>query len=130
MVDGKWQMEECGEGINAQSMKQRTKQFALRVLKLCQSLPKTTEAQAVRGQLVRSGTSVGCNYRAAQRGRSKAEFKAKLGTVLEEADESAFWLEIIMEANMLPAARVQPLYDECQQLVAIFTASLNTARRN
>lgn len=107
----------------------RTKRFALRVLKLVAALPRTAEGRAVANQLVRSGTSVGANYRAARRARSKAEFVAKLGVVEEEADEACYWLEIIIEGGMLPPTRVQPLLDEASELVAIFVQAKKTARR-
>lgn len=94
--------------MNAQDLKKRTKQFALRILKLAAALPNTVEGKTIRGQLVRAGTSVGANYRAACRGRSRAEFVAKLGVVEEESDESAFWLELIIEAAMLREKRVRP----------------------
>jgi four helix bundle protein len=87
--------------VNSDDLKKRTKQFALRILKLAAALPDTTEGKTIRGQLVRAGTSVGANYRAACRGRSRAEFIAKIGTVEEESDESAFWLEIIVESAFL-----------------------------
>jgi four helix bundle protein len=89
-------------------MKQRTKQFALRIIKLIGALPRTTEGRAIAAQLVRSGTSVGANYRAACRGRSKAEFISKLGNVEEEADESAYWMELTIEAGLFPEERVGP----------------------
>jgi four helix bundle protein len=85
--------------MNAEDLKKRTKQFALRVLKLVAALPNNVQGRAVGGQLVRAGTSVASNYRAACRGRSKAEFVAKLGIVVEEADESAFWLELIIKVR-------------------------------
>ena len=85
--------------MNADDLKKRTKQFALRILKLVAALPNTVGGRAIGGQLVLSGTSVGSNYRAACRGRSRAEFVAKLGVVEEEADESAFWMEMIIEAD-------------------------------
>src|SRR5262245_58173433 len=93
-------------------LKQRTKAFALRVMRLIGSLPETTVGRAIGQQLVRSGTSVGANYRSACRGRSKAEFIAKLGTVVEEADESGFWLELIIEGGLHPADSVHDLLDE------------------
>jgi len=104
-------------------LKQRTKQFALRVLKLVNALPKTTAGRVLGNQLARSGTSVGANYRAACRGRSKAEFIAKLGVVEEEADESVYWMELIMEADLLPKERVRPLCREAGELTAIMAAS-------
>lgn len=115
--------------MDREEMEQRTKQFALRVLKLTRALPKSVQGRAVANQLVRCGTSVGANYRAAGRARSRAEFRAKLGIVLEEADESCFWLEIIVEDGMLPSGRVQLLLDEAKEIAAIIAASLRTSRR-
>jgi four helix bundle protein len=89
-------------------LKARTKQFALRIIKLVGALPKTIEGRAISNQLVRCGTSVAANYRAACRARSKIEFIAKMGVVLEEADETQLWLELIIEAKLVPAKRVQP----------------------
>ena len=103
------------------------KQFALRVIKLVAALPKTIEERAIANQLVRSGTSVAANYRAACRARSKIEFVAKMGVVLEEADETQLWLELIIEAKLIPANRVRPLLDESSELVAIFVASRKSA---
>lgn len=108
---------------------QRTKQFALRVLKLVDVLPNTVSGRAIAGQLVRAGTSVAANYPAACRARSKAEFVAKLGTVEEEADESAYWLELIGEGGLLPPDRVRDLKAEAGELTAIMAASRITARR-
>ncbi len=87
--------------MNELELKQRTKNFSLRVLKLVAALPNTTAGRAIAGQLVRAGTSVGSNYRSACRGRSKREFIAKLGIVEEEADESAFWMELIIEGGLM-----------------------------
>jgi four helix bundle protein len=95
--------------MNADDLKKRTKQFALRVLKLVAALPNTVAGRAIGGQLVRAGTSVGANYRAACRGRSKAEFVAKLGITEEEADESAYWMEVIIEGDLLKEKQVEPL---------------------
>ena len=111
-------------------LKIRTKRFGLRVLKLVAVLPKTVEGRAIANQLVRSGTSVGANYRAACRGRSKAEFISKLGTVEEEADESAFWMELIIEGGMMSQKRVDPLLKEANELVAIMAASRKSAIRS
>ena len=113
--------------MDEQTLKHRTKQFALRVIKLIRAMPKTIEGRAIANQLVRSGTSVGANYRAACRARSKAEFLAKLGIVEEEADESAFWLEVIIEDGMLKKDRVSPLLREADELVAIMVASRKSA---
>jgi four helix bundle protein len=109
--------------MNETELKDRTKQFALRVLKLVAALAKTAEGRARGGQLVRSGTSVGANYRAACRGRSKAEFIAKLGTVEEEADESAYWMELIIDGGFMPKAKVDALRQEACELTAIMVSS-------
>jgi len=114
--------------MNAEELKYRTKQFALRVLKLVAALPNNIQGRAVGGQLVRCGTSVASNYRAACRGRSKAEFIAKLGIVEEEADESAFWLELIIDGAFIEAKRVQPLLDEANELTRIMASSRLTAK--
>lgn len=116
--------------MNEKELKDRTKQFALRVMKLVDALPPTAAGRAIGNQLVRSGTSVGANYRAACRGRSKAEFVAKIGTVAEEADESAFWLELIMDSELMKNELVMPLHLEAEELTAIFTASGRTAKMN
>ncbi|MFH0952770.1 MAG: four helix bundle protein [Verrucomicrobiota bacterium] len=116
--------------MNRDEMKKRTKQFGLRVLKPVAALPRGLEGQIVGRQLLRAGTSVGANYRAACRGRSKAEFIAKLGNVEEEADESAYWLEIIMDSGMMQASLVTPLHREAEELTAIMASSKMTARRN
>ncbi len=113
-----------------QELKDRTKQFALRIMKLVDALPKTVSAVAIGRQIVRSGTSVGANYRAACRGRSKAEFIAKLGLVAEEADETCFWLELIVEGGLLPECKIRPLLEEADELTAIFVSSVKTSRHN
>ncbi len=109
-------------------MKQRTKEFAKRTIKLCRNPPKTEEGRLIGKQLFRSGTSVGANYRAACRGRSKAGFVSKLGICLEEADESLYWMEILAETEIMKADVLTPLMKEADELVAIFVASLNTAK--
>ncbi len=121
-------LEEGIWGMNEAELKARTKKFALRIIRLVDVLPKTIAGRAIGNQIIRSGTSVGSNYRAACRGRSKAEFAAKLGTVEEEADETCFWLELIMEAKLLPKKLVEPLHEEADELTAIFTASVRTSR--
>jgi four helix bundle protein len=108
-------------------MKNRTKRFALDVIRLVSDLPKNTEGRAVGNQLVRSGSSVGANYRAACRGKSKADFISKLGIVEEEADESCYWLEIIIEGGLLPASQVSGLLKEANEITAIIVASRKTA---
>ena len=92
------------------------------------SLPKTIEGRVIGNQLIRSGTSVGANYRAACRARSKAEFIAKLGVVIEEADESAFWLEIIIESNLLKKELIKPLLNETNEIIAIMVSSAKSAK--
>ena len=116
--------------MDEENLKARTKQFALRVMKLVDALPNTIAGRAIGNQLVRSSTSVGANYRAACRGRSKAEFIAKIGTVAEEADESAYWIEMIMEGGLLKPELALPLHEEAEELTAIFTASGRTAKAN
>jgi four helix bundle protein len=111
-------------------LKARTKQFAVRIPKLVAALPKNIEGQAVANQLVRCGTSVAASYRAACRARSKAEFVAKMGVVLEEADETQLWLELIIEGKLLPSKRVQPLLNEANELVAISVTSRKSASAN
>ena len=108
----------------------RTKQFALRIFKLVGVLPQTIQGRAVAAQLIRSGTSVAANYRAAGRARSKPEFIAKLGVVEEEADESAFWLELIIGTGLLSAAKVTPLLTEAGEIVAMMASSKKTAAKS
>jgi len=116
--------------MNQDELKSRTKQLALRIIILVGALPKTIPGIIIGKQLVRAGTSVGANYRAACRGRSCSEFTAKLGTVEEEADECGYWLEIIVESGLMPIAKVQPLLQEADELVAIMAASIKTAKRS
>jgi four helix bundle protein len=110
-------------------LKKRTNAFALRVLKLVDALPKTTSARTLGAQLVRSGTSVAANYRAARRAKSAAHFLSKLGDVEEEADETLFWLELLEESGIVLAKRLSELKKEADELVAIIVASINTARK-
>jgi four helix bundle protein len=107
-------------------LKQRTKTFALRVLKLIDSLPETRSGRVLGNQLGRSGTSVGANYRAACRSRSTAEMISKLAVVEEEADESAFWMELVAEHGLLAPGKVEPLHKEAGELTAIMVASRRT----
>ena len=113
--------------MNEREMIAWTKQFALRIMKLVGALPRTIQGRAIASQLMRSGTSGAANYRAACRSRSKAEFIAKLGIVEEEADETAFWLELIIEGALLTAPQIQPLLTEALELVAMTAASKKTA---
>ena len=111
-------------------LKKRTKLFALRIIKLVAALPKTLAGRTIGGQLVRSGTSVAANYRAACRARSKVEFISRLGVVEEEADESALWLELIMESQLMKKALVEPLWKEADEIVAIMTSSRKSAAQS
>ncbi len=116
--------------MNEEELKGRTKRFALEVIKLCEALSKNYRAEVLGKQVVRSATSVGANYRAACRGRSKPDFISKMGIVLEEADETQYWLELIQEAGLQAAESLTALAGEANQLTAIFTASLRTAKSN
>ena len=113
--------------IQAQRLRDRTKQFALRVLKMFRSLPKTDEARIIGRQVRRSGTSVGANYRAVCRARSHKEFCAKMGVVVEEADETVFWFELLIEGGIIPQRKLAALRGEGEELLAIFAASHRTA---
>jgi four helix bundle protein len=114
--------------VTPDELKARTKAFALEIIRLVSSLPRTEIARIIGGQLVRAGTAVGANYRAACRARSSADFKAKLAIVEEEADESLYWLEVLADAGIVPRASVAGLLQEANELVAIFTAARTTAR--
>ncbi|HWB61533.1 MAG TPA: four helix bundle protein [Chthoniobacteraceae bacterium] len=111
-------------------LKIRTKAFGLRALKLVRHLPRDVAGKVVAHQLTRSALSVGANYRAACRGRSRAEFLSKLGIVLEESDESAYWMEIICDDGMLPPKKVSALLQEANELTAIFFAATTSARKS
>jgi four helix bundle protein len=113
---------------DSEALKRRTKTFAIRVVQLCRSLPRTAEALIIGKQVLRSSTSVGANYRAACRARSKAEFGSKLGIVLEEADETAFWLGLIQELQIFPENRMRDLVKEANELVSIFVSSVRTTK--
>jgi len=115
--------------VKEDELKQRTKQFALKVIKLVGLLPRSIEGQVIGKQIIRSATSVGANYRAVCRSRSKAEFIAKLGIVEEEADETAYWLELIIEGGLLELAYVERLLREANEIVAIMAASRKSASR-
>jgi four helix bundle protein len=104
-------------------LKNRTKRFAVEIIKLCDELPKTSAGRAIANQIIRSGSSVAANYRATCRARSKAEFVSRIGVVEEEADETAFWLELIAEASLTSADRVRPLLQEADELTRIMVAS-------
>ena len=115
--------------INAErDLKPRTKEFARRVIRLFAALSKDTAAQILGKQLLRAGTSVGANYREANRARTKAEFISKIGDCLKEADESSYWMELLLDEGFLPPAKLQPLLDEANELVAIFVTISKRAR--
>lgn len=109
-------------------MKTRTKQFALRVIRMSRTIPASQEGRIIARQLLRSATSVGANYRAVCRARSSADFISKLGVVLEEADETLFWLELLVEAEIASPEKIRLLLIEANESVAIFVASLRTAK--
>jgi four helix bundle protein len=113
--------------LDKDELKRRTKLFALRVMKLVGALPNSIEGRSIGNQLMHSGTSVGANYRAACRARSKAEFISKLGIALEEADESAFWMELTIESELLKRNLVEPLLQEANEFTAIMAASRKSA---
>ena len=112
-----------------EELRDRTKAFAIRIVKLYRSLPNTADSHVVGKQLLRCGTSVAANYRAACRGRSRAEWIAKIGLVVEEADETVFWLEMLSDCDIVSGQRCAEILKEARELSAIFTASQHTARR-
>ena len=113
--------------MNKQELQNRTKAFALRTLKLIDALPRTPAGRAISNQLVRSATSVGANYRSACRARSRAEFAAKLGIALEEADESLYWLELVRDGKLLPESKLSLLLNEADELTAILASGRKSA---
>jgi len=114
--------------MNADILKKRTKQFGLEIIKLVEKLPNTQTSRIIGNRQIRSGTSMGANYRAACRSRSKAKFIAKLGTVIEEADESAYWLELLIETGIVRQDTLEALMKEADELIAIMIASVKTAK--
>jgi four helix bundle protein len=114
--------------MDPDELKRRTKQFGLRIIKLVELLPANKVANIIGSQLLRSGTSVGANYRAACRGRSKPDFISKAGIAIEEADETLYWMELLIEAGIVNEENLKPLMLEANELVAILTASVKTAR--
>src|SRR6478736_6597106 len=109
-------------------LRERTKDFALSVVRMFSALPKTTEAQILGRQVLRSGTSIGANYREAYRGRSKAEFVSKCGDCLREIEETAYWLDLLAEADLVASERLRPIRQECGELIAIFVTILKRAK--
>jgi len=114
--------------MDEQALKVRTRDFAIRIVRLFQVLPKSTEAQVIGRQLLRSGTSVAANYRAACRARSKAEFVSKIGIVVEEADETVFWIDLLGATAIFSAQKLSVIAKEADELLAIFAASQLTAK--
>src|SRR5690348_5760586 len=111
-------------------LRDRTKRFALQIIRVLPILPKTMEAQVIGKQMLRSGTSVGANYREAFRGRSRAEFIAKCGDCLRELEETAYWLELLLEANAVPEAKLSAVYREGKELIAIFVTIVKHSRES
>src|SRR2546430_4178638 len=120
--------EQRGESLPPRDLRERTKAFALAIVRLVDALPRGRFVDVIGHQLLRAGTSVAANYRSARRARSRREFLAKMGIVEEEADESSFWLELLEEARLVTSERVVELQREAGQLVAITIASIHTAR--
>jgi len=114
--------------MNPEKMKARTRAFALRIIRLAESLPNTPTANTIRNQMLRCGPSVGANYRAACRARSKADFASKMGIVEEEADESVFWIELLIDAGIVKRHRVSDLLVEGDEILSIIVSSIKTSR--
>jgi four helix bundle protein len=112
-----------------EDLKERTKRFALRIIRLYTSLPRTTEAQVIGKQVLRSGTSVGAHYREAQRAKSDADFISKIEGGLQELDETAYWLELLVEADIVPADKPNPLLTETDELIAIFVTIVTKVKK-
>ncbi len=110
----------------AKKLEKRTRQFAVRIIRLSTRLPNSPEGQVIKTQLTKAGTSVGANYREANRARSKADFRNKMQISEGECSETQYWLEVIVEADMLPWKEVKPDYDECSEILAIFTSALDS----
>lgn len=116
--------------MDKEGLKLRTKKYALRIIKLVNALPTNSTGRTIGNQLIRSGTGVAANYRAVCRSRTKAEFISKIRIVIEEVDESAFWLELIIESRLMKGALIEPLLKETNELTAIMVASAKTASKN
>jgi four helix bundle protein len=125
-----WEQQNHSIDMHNENLKIRTKQFALRIIKLVESLPKDEVSRVLGRQLLRAGTSVGANYRAACRSKSKADFISKMGTVEEEADESGYWMELLVESEKVSPAKLFALMKEADELTAIAVTSINTARKS
>lgn len=116
--------------MTPEQLRNRTKQFAIRIVKLYRALPKSGEARVIGNQILRSGTSVAANYRAVCRARSRAEFIAKMGIVVEEADETVFWLELLVDTGIVAANKLEELNKEANELLAMFASAQRTAKSN
>ena len=116
--------------MNEQEFKDRTKKLALRIIKLVEALPKEQTAVVIGRQLLRSGTSVGANYRAACRGKSQADVMCKLAIVEEEADETLYWMELLIESGIIPETKLSLLIRETNEIIAMIVASMKTIRGN
>lgn len=116
--------------VDAEALRKRTKQFALRTIRMTQQLPRNRETDVIARQLLRSATSMAANYRAACRGRSHPEFYSKLCLVVEEADETLFWIELLAGSGIASDAKVRDILQEANELTAIFTASRSTASKH
>ncbi|HEV7747455.1 MAG TPA: four helix bundle protein [Pyrinomonadaceae bacterium] len=114
--------------MNPEELKTRTRGFALRIIRLAESLPETPTGKVIRSQLIRCGSSVGANYRAACRARSRADFVSKMGIVEEEADETIYWMELLIDAAIVKRSRIADLLDEANQILSIVISSIKTAR--
>jgi four helix bundle protein len=120
---------DCGEeSVNPDELKARTRSFALRVIRVAESLPETPTANVIRNQMIRCGSSVGANYRAACRAKSKADFVSKMGIVEEEADETIYWMELLVDAGIVKRVRIATLLDEANQILSIVISSIRTAK--
>ena len=116
--------------MNEKDLKKRTKEFALRIIRLVEALPKGRVSDVIGRQLLRSGTSVGANYRSSCRARSKADFISKMGIVEEEADESHYWMELLVEAGIVKITKLESLMKEADEILAIIVSSIKTAKKN
>ena len=128
-----FRISECGFGndrMDKEEMKRRTKQFALRMIRLVESLPRGRIAEVLGRQLLRSGTSVGADYRAACRAKSTADFVSKMRTVEEETDESLCWMELLVESAIVQTSKLEPLMREADEIISIIVSSIKTARKN
>jgi four helix bundle protein len=125
-------MAECKmpSRMQERDLQMRTKRFALQIIQFCEGLPRDDTSRIIGRQLLRAGTSVGANYRAACRAKSKPAFISKMGDVLEEADESGYWVELLTDSGKVDPKAAAPVLGEANELVAITISSLNTAKRN